>query len=253
MLPIFFLAFAFIYQLSTASAGSSSIYYYDAVDEQQVQDIQKWYNLVKGPLDNKIPAIKQLGMEATSKDGKMNTKMNDYLSDAYKHTKRCKTANIPTLSQEECLVVMMYTGAFYAEYNEASRNRNWAPYRVYTTLLLSALQKLAKANAVASGTTVYRGIKFSLDQLTSGRIFWSSFTSTSLNENIAETYVGGDGQVITFLIQDSKYAARIPKPLSNFDQEEVLLPPFQAFDVVRNEKGKIIRFETSKTQKFLMK
>lgn len=244
MLPIFFVAYAFIYQLPTTS-GDRNLNYYDAKGELKI--IQEWYNLVKSPLDE-TKALDELKKEAKSEAGKQGTQMNDFLTDAFAKRKKC--AQVKTLPQAECLVVMMYTNKFYIEYNQASTNRNWKPYRVYTTLLMSALKKLAGIYPLPPGTTVYRGIKVKANSPPTGsRLFWKAFTSTSLNYEIAKEYAGEDGTILEFQLPDSRYAAKVDK-LSNFPQEEVLLLPFEAFDFVKAD-NKGIHFKTSKTQELL--
>lgn len=246
MLPIFFLAFAFIYQLSTTS-GSSSLNYYDA--ESELNIIQEWYKIVRTPLDE-TTSMEQLENEARNVTGKPSTRMNEYI-------RRAMTLNksVPGLTHAECLAVRMYTDdsdarAFYREYNVASTNRIWQPYRVYTTLLLSSLRKLAKLEPIPLDTTLYRGIRFRLEPPKATRIFWMAFTSTSLDFQTANSFAGANGTILQFRPPASRHAAQIWN-LSKFPQEkEVILLPFAAFDF-QDADGREFYFSISETQELL--
>lgn len=246
MLLIFFLAFAFIYQLSSTSE-SSSLNYYDA--EAELNVIREWYEMVRIPLDE-TTSMKQLGNEAWNVTGKPGTRMNEYLHRAISLNK-----SVSGLTRAECLVVTMYTDdndarAFYREYNVASTNRIWQPYCIYTTRLMSALGKLAKIEPLPTNATLYRGISFRPETPRARRIFWKAFTSTSLDFQTANYFAGPYGTILVFQPPASRHAAQIWK-LSKFSMEkEVILLPFEAFDFwYANDRE--LYFNISETQELL--
>lgn len=249
MSPIYFLAaFAFICQLSTSS-GQFKLEYYDA-QNKDLDVLRVWYNMVKNPLDES-KAMKQLEDEAKNTANKRGTKMNEYLNRAKNLNKR-----VNGLTRAECLVVSMYTDdssptAFYREYNTASINRNWQPYRFYTTLLVSAIRKLAHMDPVPPGTILYRGVSFRPVNPTPKRIFWKTFTSTSLSYEISKGFAGANGILMTFQMPPTRFAGRVRK-LSYFpDENEVILLPFEAYDVA-GITDKQFNFQSSRTQALLI-
>ena len=249
MLSIIFLSFAFIYQLST-TFGDNRLNYYDPKIELGV--IQNWYNMVKSPLHDDT-SMTQLDNEAKSMVGQKDRYMDKYLKrakDLYRAKWKESSKCVSDLTRAECLVVMMFTDEFYREYNQESTKRNWKPYRVYTTLLTSALKKLAKFDPIPKGKSLYRGVKFRPLQPTSERIFWKAFTSTSLNYEIAKQFAGRDGTVLEFKSPASIVAGKVGTLTKFPQQEEVILMPFEAFDVVP-DGGQGFHFKTSKTQELL--
>lgn len=220
---------------------------YDA--KSQLSVIREWYNMIKSPLD-KAQSIDQLLKEAKNTTGKPGSRMLEYLKRAMKSTK-----SELGLTRAECLAVLMYTDdndarAFFNEYNRASREGRWEPYRIYTTLLTSAIRKLAKSKPLSPGTYLYRGLRSRLGPPTARRLFWKSFTSTSLDYKIArDNFAGPHGIVLKFEPPVSCYAAQVGQ-LSTYGEEEVILLPFEAFDFL-GAKGQEFSFKTSKTQELL--
>src|SRR6218665_347392 len=134
MLPIFSLAFAFSFQLSTSSP-IPNLNYYDANSAHDQHIIREWYNIVKIPLDD-TTSMTQLTNEAMDKTGKpVGSRMLGYLQRVLQWQYQSKCAGVPGLTLAECQAVQMYTDGFYIEYNNATTNRNWKPYRVYTTII----------------------------------------------------------------------------------------------------------------------
>jgi len=238
--------------LQSVIFGSKRLDYYKDVGMWNV--IQEWYEMVKSPLDQET-SKKQLEKEAKSNRDKPGTRMYKYLEKAKKVYREQKINKLVSgLTYEECLAVIMYTNdgdgrAFYKEYNVASTNRKWKPYKTYTTLLLSALRKLAKP--LPRGTHLYRGVRSKLGPPPAGsRIFWKSFTSATLNYDVAkEKFAGPDGIILEFEPPASRYAARVGE-LSPFNEEEVILLPFEAFDYL-GSKGRRYYFTSSETPKCL--
>lgn len=217
---------------------------YDANGELSV--IRKWFNMITTPLD-KAQSIDQLHKEAKNTTGKPGSRMLEYLQRATDSTK-----SEPGLTRAECLAVLMYTDdndarAFFNEYNKASRERKWEPYRIYTTLLTSALRKLAESNPLPPSTHLYRGLGSRLGPPTARRLFWKSFTSTSLDyETARDNFAGSDGIILKFEPPVSYYAAQVGQ-LSTYLEDEVILLPFEAFDFM-GAIGQEFSFKTSKAQ-----
>jgi len=249
MLQFFFLAFAFYFPLSTSSP-LPSLNYYDANSAHDQHIIREWYNMVKIPLDD-TTSMQQLTNEAKDTTGKpVGSRMLEYLHRVMQWQYQSKCAGVPGLTIAECLTVQMYTDGFYIEYNQATTNRNWRPYRVYTTLMMSALRKLSKIDPVPPGYTLYRGINFKATPPTSKRIVWKALTSTSLNIAVAKQFAGKNGMIFRFKPPSSRFAAKVSK-LSRYNQDEVLLFPFEAFDLLFVDKWGGFNFKTSKTQSLL--
>src|SRR6218665_230656 len=234
MLPIFLLAAVFTFQLATSSILPSLIYY-DAIRDKHIY--QEWYNMVKNPLDERTSMI-QLINEANDLTGKTGTQMTYFLQQA-KPWQSCTG-----LTAAECLVVGMYQGYFYGEYNQATRNRNWKPYRVFTTLMMSALRKLSKIHPIPPGMTLYRGINFKASPPTSKRIVWWAFTSTSLNIEVAKGFAGHNGMILKFKPPSSRFAAKV-------SDYEVILFPFEAFDFLFVDSWGGFNFQTSRNLNLL--
>ena len=244
MLPVLFLAVAYTFQLST-SYPLPSLIYYDANNDLHI--IREWYNMVKIPIDE-TTSMMQLNNEASNKP--VGSRMLEYLKRVTQWQYQSKCASVPGLTLAECLAVQMYTDGFYKEYNNAMTNRNWKPYRVYTTIVMSALRKLSKIDPVPPGYTLYRGINFKATPPTSKRIVWKALTSTSLNIAVAKQFAGKNGMIFRFKPPSSRFAAKVSK-LSRYNQDEVLLFPFEAFDLLFVDKWGGFNFKTSKTQSLL--
>lgn len=253
MLPIFFLAFAFICHLpKTAAVPSRSLQYYDADSELDVKTIKEWYDMVKTPLDEET-SLDELKKEA-SEAGKRGSVMNEFLRRAIKFNSCDK---VPDLTRAECLVVTMYTAGnsetpFHSEYNAASINKEWQPYKVYTTLFMSALQKLARIYPIPKDTILYRGINYTPERPSAKHLFLKRFSSTSLNLKTAQEFAGSEGMILEFHPPHSRYAARVNKLSALFHEDEVILPPFIAFDLLNADgSDSHFKFETSEVQVLL--
>ena len=230
-------------ELQNRIFGSNTLEYYNA--KSKLSTVKRWYNMVSTPFDGRR-SMKLLEKEAEEVNGMYRSSFIEAKAQA-----ETKYNIFPFLTHAECVVVIMYIGelqrSFYKEYNEACRDGIWEPYEVYTTHLMSALVKLAKENPLPQGQSLYRGIREKPGPLTVNQIFWKSFTSTSLKYEVAKEFAGRDGVVLEFQPPHSRYAARVGK-LSPFPEEEVILLPFEAFDVLN---GKSFQFKTSKTQELL--
>src|SRR6218665_1784200 len=203
--------------------------YYDAYRDQHL--ILEWKAIISSPIDE-WSSMQQLENEANNMNGKRDSQMSEYLNramDVYHH--------VSGMTQAECLVVIMFTDdsderAFFREYNRASANRIWQPYKVYTTLLVSALRKLTEIDPIPPGATLYRGLNFKAEPPRARQIFWKAFTSTSLDIKVAEGFAGPDGTILEFQPPASRRAARIRKLSNYYEEDEVLLLPFEAFHFI---------------------
>lgn len=224
MLPVLFLAVAFTFQLST-SYPLPSLIYYDANNDMHI--IREWYNMVKIPIDE-TTSMMQLNNEASNKP--VGSRMLEYLERVTQWQYQSKCASVPGLTLAECLAVQMYTDGFAFEYNPAMIKRNWRPYRVYTTTVISALQKLSKIYPIQPGLTLYRGISFKASPPTSKTIVWKALTSTSLNIEVAKRFTGKNGMILKFKPPSSSYAARVGILTRYIEEDEVILFPLRRFD-----------------------
>jgi hypothetical protein len=265
MLPIFFLAFALVCQLQTTAAqpvpSRRPLDYYDADSKLDVNALKEWYDMVKTPLDEET-SLQQLEKEAleANKIDSIDSVMYWYLGKA-KTSKQClksyRDVSVPGVSEAECLAVVMYTlgdspTPFYSQYNAASINKEWQPYKVYTTLLMSAIQKMTKIDPIPPERALYRGIKFTAERPNAERIFLKAFSSTSLDLKVAQEFAEPKGMILEFQPPHSRYAARVRKLSLLFYEEEVILPPFIAFDVLNVDgSNSDFKFKTSEVQKIL--
>lgn len=227
---------------SPQTSPAKDLDYYDADKEQHI--VRQWEAMVSSSIDE-TTAMSQLYNEAEALTSNKDSRMFEYLQRAIK-SNRC----LPGLTRPECLVVLMYTDdgasrAFVKEFNRASTNKNWQPYRVYTTLLVSALRKLTEIDPIPPGATLYRGINFKAEPPKAERIFWKAFTSTSLDQKVAEeTFGGSSGTILEFQPPASRRGARIRKLSNYYTEDEVLLLPFEEFHFL-SAKDQTLYFSSS--------
>ena len=141
----------------------------------------------------------------------------------------------------------MYSSEFYSTYNPNIRNKLWDPYKVFTALLYNAINKLARIRPLPSNTTLYRGLDKNFTINATGRFYFPTFSSTSLNTNVAWRF--GNETIMQFLPNVPKMAARLKGLVKYEDEEEVLLSPFEAFEMI-NKTGSTIYLKSSDTQDF---
>lgn len=146
--------------------------------------IREWYDMTRTVLDETI-SMDELENEANNITNKPGTTLPAYFQRAIDSFK-C----LAGLTNTECVAGLMYTDdssnrAFFKEFNLASINRNWQPYKVYTSVLASALNKLARLEPLHPETTLYRGLHSRLEAPPVGHIFCKSFTSTTQDIEIA--------------------------------------------------------------------
>lgn len=216
---------------------------YDADKEADV--IREWHDLVKDPIDEET-AMRQLLQEACDDDNKDLSKMCLTFVIA-KHSKKC----VPGLTMAECVAVTMYTyegNGFYREFNNASAYGVWEPYKIYTSLLFSAVKKLSVIEPIPFNSTLYRGMGVSCNRPNAKRIFWKTFTSTSFDRDIARYF--GESTFYEFLPTATLFGARVKNLSFIGEEEEVLIPPFEVFNFVKAD-GQKFYFSSSRTQDLL--
>lgn len=141
----------------------------------------------------------------------------------------------------------MYSSEFYDTYNPDIRNQLWEPYKVFTSLIYNAIKKLVAIRPLPSATVLYRGLNKNFVINATGRFYFPTFSSTSLNRNVAERY--GNETVMKFVPNVPKLAGRLKGLVKYEYEEEVLLVPFEAFEMI-NKTGTIIYLKSSDTQDF---
>lgn len=208
--------------------------------DKDIDTIRTWHDLVKTPIDEGT-AMRQLLLESCEDE------KNQVMCQTFVRAREADKC-IPGLTRAECLAVTMYTaefGGFYREFNNASSYGVWDPYRVYTSLLYSAVKKLADIEPVPFDAGLYRGMWLKCKPPNATRIFWKTFTSTSLDQRIAEYF--GSATTIVFQGRASVYGARI-RNLSLIEvEDEVLIPPFELFDYLKAD-DQTFYFSSSKSQ-----
>lgn len=159
------------------------------------------------------------------------------------------------LCEAECVVLGMYTAdddanAFYKELNAATRKQQYIPYHVFSSVLLSAVTKLASTSPLKPGTTVFRGLGSPVHVPTEvpKSVYFDSFLSTSTSLDLAKNKFADGGLLMTITLNDTSGAAQLPG-LSLFKEEEVLIHPFMAFDVIKFSSTEM-ELVTSKNQVF---
>ncbi|NXK42449.1 NARE ribosyltransferase, partial [Piprites chloris] len=141
------------------------------------------------------------------------------------------------LRPEQGIALMAYSmeAGLYVEFNKAVRSagrsrqeylRNF-PFKVVHFLLTEALDDLRDEKTHPRCLHVYRGIEGIRFTTESGRIIrFGQFASSSLLKNVSDSY----GTDTTFEV-DTCHGANI-RNFSNYpEEEEVLIPPFETFNV----------------------
>ena len=92
---------------------------------------------------------------------------------------------------------------------------------------------------------IYRGIDQADEEMVEGRrLYWKGFTSSSLSKDTAKLF--GKNQYLIFLsTRLSHEYLIIPKELSHYDEEEVLIFPFLYFEVTKAQ-----HFTANKTSNY---
>ncbi|XP_074415234.1 NAD(P)(+)--arginine ADP-ribosyltransferase 2-like [Zonotrichia albicollis] len=156
------------------------------------------------------------------------------------------------LTKDQAIALMVYTmNDVFREFNEAVRSagRSCQEYRYnfhFKTLhflLTQALQKLKCHNKCLD---VSRGVKTQFSVKYGDKVRLSQFTSSSLNKSVAEHY-GTD----TMFEVHTCLGAHIEKFSFNQSEKEVLIPPFETFEVTKvTREGKKVQIVLRSTGNF---
>ena len=145
----------------------------------------------------------------------------------------------------------MYSTDFYETYNTNIRAQRWDYYKIFTSLLYNALVKLAHLRPLPENTVLYRGMRGDLRVHTSP-LHFTQFVSTSLDLGVAEQF--GNGTLIRIKTNDLKQGALLYGLVKFEIEREVLLSPFETFDVInqfQQEHRTIINLKSSSSQQLL--
>lgn len=163
-----------------------------------------------------------------------------------------RNCNGSGLSMAECYALFMYTDEAYWEFTAAARKGDFETYKVLNYLINCAVVKLS-LNAkykVKDNEKLFRGLKTDHTRPNADRIFWKAFASTSRSEKQASEF--GNKTKIEFEPNAAQYGAKI-QDFSKFpDKEEVLVSPFEIYDVLKSEADnkQTMRFRSSQRQVF---
>ncbi|XP_066196867.1 erythroblast NAD(P)(+)--arginine ADP-ribosyltransferase-like [Sylvia atricapilla] len=145
------------------------------------------------------------------------------------------------LTPDQAIALLAYTMRetdLYRRFNEAVRTAGKSSWEYWNEfhfkslhlLLTQALQKLRRPNDCKN---VFRGVRnYHFDAKQGYEVCFGQFTSTSLNENVAQDF----GQATMFKVRtchgvDIQRFSMYPK------EEEVLIPPFEIFKVIGVSKS----------------
>ncbi|XP_062374147.1 GPI-linked NAD(P)(+)--arginine ADP-ribosyltransferase 1-like [Sardina pilchardus] len=164
---------------------------------------------------------------------KRELRNNDEFGDAWREVEQAHYCDNPGhgLTRNHCIALFMYTGTgVYYSFNSAVRNGK-EKYNSLTFEWYSLQFFITEALQILQGKTTcrwtYRGTRLEFDKdIKHKEIRLGAFTSSSLNHSIAQAF--GNTSCFTTYTCYGVYIAQY----SPFDEEEVLIPPYETFVVI---------------------
>lgn len=160
---------------------------------------------------------------------------NDLIEEGKKKFNISKNMKIDSTSLQKLLIYLYTTSSskpIYKELNRILRESETttkeaiclAPYAAALTATILHWNHLETTNE-----TTYRGINRTITH--NGSVFWTSFTSSSIDRDQAQKF----GNLTTYIITNTGKAARQPKLIHAFsakpDENEALYPPASFFKI----------------------
>ncbi|KFP70136.1 Erythroblast NAD(P)(+)--arginine ADP-ribosyltransferase, partial [Acanthisitta chloris] len=188
------------------------------------------YKSCRTKMEKKLPLLNRTEMSR-----------NDLYAEAWaKATAKWHSQVFPgtPLRKDQAIAVLAYTlqGQMYRNFNVAVREAGSSPQEyqdnfhfkaLHFLLLTTALSDLRKAHHQGTCLHVFRGVQGIHFTAKPGDIIrFGQFTSSSLKREVTQTY----GQDTLFEV-DTCYGALIRNFSFNPGEEEVLIPPFETFEV----------------------
>lgn len=156
------------------------------------------------------------------------------------------------LLMAECYALFVYTDGAYWEFTAAARKGDFETYKVLNYLINCAVIQLSlnAKNKVNDSEKLFRGLKTEHTRPNADRIFWIAFATTSRSEKQASEF--GNKTKIEFEPSAAQYGAKIQDFSKFSDKEEVIVSPFEIYDVLKSEANdnQTIRFRSSQRQVF---
>ena len=135
------------------------------------------------------------------------------------------------------------TSLFYSDLNRALATQQYTRVPHYLSTIIKQISYYHRLAHRDSSRPLYRGIGAGYVSLDTYKLhqhyFWTSFTSTSLNREVAACFAGPGGVIFKIHVAENKPFTNIqlPRSWSNFpDEEEVLLFPNFCFAVISKKK-----------------
>ncbi|NXN78004.1 NRT2 ribosyltransferase, partial [Bombycilla garrulus] len=200
------------------------------------------------------PAMTKVLSELTSSDFLNNDKFAKAWENATAEVQNRETPVSP-LSQEQAIAIMVYTmseTSVYKDFNDAVREAGSSSgkyqkefhFKSLHFLLTSALQKLRRPSECQN---VFRGVsRYRYEVEPGSTVRFGQFASSTLNKSVAQEY----GKATMFQVYTC-HGADIQKFSKYPEEEEVLIPPFETFNVTDvTEEGSTMIIELRSTGNF---
>ncbi|NWR25732.1 NRT2 ribosyltransferase, partial [Emberiza fucata] len=158
-----------------------------------------------------------------------------------------------TLTKDQAMALLVYTmKSMFSDFNKAVRtagnsNQEYQDNFYFNTLhflLTQALQKLRRPNECLNVSRGVKDVEFNVKL--GDKVHFGEFTSLSLDKTVAQDY-GTD----TMFKVHTCHGVDIQKFSFNQSEKEVLIPPFETFEVTKfTREGKKVQIELRSTGTF---